>query len=246
MDLESYKNLSLLDMVYDRIKGDILSGIYASGERLVVSRISERLVVSHTPINEALNRLVMEGYVEFMPRRGMKVRELDMNEIADTYEIRKMVELYCADKVIAKARSEPAYLKEIRRLEQAVAKGGYSEAVKDNFQTFFASEGQFHQHLIQACGNQKLYQMYQNLKVNGVFYYKIVSAQQLLSELRYQQSIAEHASIVHAIAEGDVGALKETLADHLQKSVEYLYATSALNILKRTPGLATAGTGEVR
>ena len=188
----------------------------------------------------------MEGYVEFMPRRGMKVRELDMNEIAETYEVRKMVELYCAEKVIARAKSEPAYLKEVRRLEQTVAKGGYAEAVKDNFQAFFASEGLFHQHLIQACGNQKMYQMYQNLKVNGVFYYKIVSTQQLLSELRYQQSITEHAAIVLAITEGNVGALKDALANHLQKSVEYLYATSALKILQRTPGLAEVTSDESR
>ena len=125
MDLESFKSLSLLDMVYLRIKEDILSGRYAAGERMVVSRLSEQLGVSHTPINEALNRLVMEGYVEFIPRKGMKVRELDMTEIAETYEIRKMVELYSADKVIARAKADPAFLPEIRRLERMVAEGGY-------------------------------------------------------------------------------------------------------------------------
>lgn len=237
MDLESYKSLSLLDMVYTRIKEDILAGNYLAGERLVISRISDQLGVSHTPINEALNRLVMEGYVEFMPRKGMKVRELDMNEIAETYEVRKMCELYCAEKVIARTKSDPGYLPEIRRLESAVAEGGYEKAASDNFHSFFACEGKFHQFQVQACGNQKLYQMYQNLKANGVFYYKMISDQQLLSEDRYHQSIAEHAEIVRSIESGHVELLKSTLAAHLQRSIEYLYATSALKILQRTPGL---------
>ena len=243
MDLESFKSLSLLDMVYLRIKDDILSGRYAAGERMIVSRLSEQLGVSHTPINEALNRLVMEGYVEFMPRKGMKVRELDMTEIAETYEIRKMVELYSADKVIARAKADPAFLPEIRRLERMVAEGGYEQAVRDNFQSFFAHEGDFHQYMVKACGNQKLIQMYQNLKANGVFYYKIISDQKLLSEARFSQSIAEHAEIVQAIANGDADVLKSVLAIHLQRSIEYLYATSAMKILERSPGLAKAGTG---
>lgn len=237
MDLESYKNLSLLDMVYARIKEDILAGNYKAGERLVISKISDHLGISHTPINEALNRLVMEGYVEFMPRKGMKVRELNMNEITETYEVRKMCELYCADKVVALAKSDQGYLTEIRRLEEAVAEGGYEKAVSDNFQSFFANEGKFHQYQVQACGNQKLFQMYQNLKANGVFYYKIISDQQLLSEERYHQSIAEHAEIVRSIASGSGQQLKSAMEVHLHHSIEYLYATSALRILQRTPGL---------
>jgi len=224
-------------MVYSRIKEDILSGKYAAGERLVISKISDQLGVSHTPINEALNRLVMEGYVEFMPRKGMKVREIDMDEIAETFEIRKMCELYSAEKVIARAQADPNYLSEIRRLERAVAEGGYEMAVSDNFQQFFTRESQFHQFQVQACGNQKLYKLYQNLKVNGVFYYKIISDQQLLSRDRYHRSIDEHTEIVEAIAAGDLGRLKNALVIHLQRSIEYLYATSAQKILLQTPGL---------
>lgn len=231
MDLEHFKNLSLLDMVYARIKEDILSGKYKAGERLVVSRITEELGVSHTPINEALNRLVVEGYVAFMPRKGMRVRGIDMTEIRETYEIRKMFELYCADKVIERAAGDPSFIGELRALEQAIGEGGYAAAVSDGFQTFFAREGDFHTAMIEVCGNQKLFQMYQNLKANGVFYYKIVSEGQLLSEERYNRSLREHAAIVEAVAARDIGQLREILAAHLQRSIDYLYAGSARRLL---------------
>lgn len=237
MDLEHYKNLSLLDMVYARIKEDILSGKYQAGERLVVSRLTEHLGVSHTPINEALNRLVVEGYVAFEPRKGMRVRGIDMIEIRETYEIRKMCELYCADKVIELAKADPAFVVELRRLERSIGEGGYKAAVADGFQTFFAREGAFHSIMVQVKGNQKLYQMYENLKANGVFYYKMVSEGQMLSESRYNQSLTEHAAIVEAVAAHGADQLRNVLAAHLQRSIEYLYASSARRLTGQIAGL---------
>lgn len=235
MDLEHFKNLSLLDMVYARIKDDILSGKYQAGERLVVSRLTEQLGVSHTPINEALNRLVVEGYVAFEPRKGMRVRGIDMTEIRETYEIRKMCELYCIDKVIELAKSDPSFIAEMRQLERAIGEGGYQAAIDDGFQTFFAREGAFHSIMVEVSGNQKLFQLYQNLKANGVFYYKMVSEGQLLSEARFHQSLSEHAAIVQAVEAGDADGLRKALASHLQRSIDYLYASSARRLIGRSP-----------
>ena len=233
MDLEHYRNLSLLDMVYARIKDDILSGKYRAGERLVVSRLTEELGVSHTPINEALNRLVVEGYVAFEPRKGMRVRVIDMNEIRETYEIRKMCELYCADRVIELATTDPSFVADLRQLEQAIGEGDYQDAIADGFQTFFAREGAFHNVMVEVSGNQKLFQLYQNLKANGVFFYKMASEGQLLSEARYRQSLIEHAAIVQAIAAHDATRLREALTAHLQRSIDYLYASSARRLLSQ-------------
>ncbi len=236
MDLEHYKNLSLLDMVYARIKDDILAGKYKAGERLVVSRLTEQLGVSHTPINEALNRLVVEGYVAFEPRRGMRVRGIDLAEIRETYEIRKMFETYCAAKVIEVATEDPGYLADLRELEKSIGKGGYDAAVADNFQTFFAQESAFHEAMVEVSGNRKLFQMYQNLKANGVFFYKMASEGQFLSEERYQHSIAEHAAIIEAVEALDADRLRTELETHLRHSIEYLGVSSALHRLDKPKG----------
>jgi len=237
MDLEHYKNLSLLDMVYARIKDDILSGKYQAGERLVVSRLTEQPGVSHTPINGALNRPVVEGYVAFEPRKGMRVRGIDMTEIRETYEIRKMCELYCADTVIELVKADPRFITKLRQLEQSIGADGYAAAMADSFQTFFAREGAFHSIMVEVNGNQKLYQMYENLKANGVFYYKMVSEGQLLSESRFNQSLTEHAAIVEAVAAHDVNRLRTALTAHLQRSIEYLYASSARRLSGQLPGM---------
>ena len=49
-----YKSVSLANQVYERIEKNILNGVYAKGEIISESKLSEELGVSRTPIREAL------------------------------------------------------------------------------------------------------------------------------------------------------------------------------------------------
>ena len=52
-----YKSVSLANQVYERIEKNILNGVYAKGEIISESKLSEELGVSRTPIREALAKL---------------------------------------------------------------------------------------------------------------------------------------------------------------------------------------------
>ena len=58
-----YKNLSLANQVYDAIEQNILNGVYASGEIISESKLSEELGVSRTPVREAMARLENERLI---------------------------------------------------------------------------------------------------------------------------------------------------------------------------------------
>lgn len=221
MDIEKYRNLSLLDLVYTNIKDSILSGKYAPGQRLVVSELSKELGVSHTPINESLNRLVAEGYVEFMPRRGMKVKELELEEILEVMEVRNMFEMYCAPKIIGKAESEPAYLETLEEYVGLMCNAGY-ETVNKDYKAFFDIETKFHLALVEASNNKKLVQMYSNLKANSFFYYKIVCGNMIFTPERYKSACDEHREIVEAVKFGDPDSLIKAINKHMQNTMEYL------------------------
>src|SRR5947209_20367830 len=51
------------DQVYARLRGLIVNGLLAPGNRIVETEIATRLGVSRTPVREALQRLLQEGYV---------------------------------------------------------------------------------------------------------------------------------------------------------------------------------------
>ena len=66
-DLSLLVNTSLVDVVADKIRQNIYTGKYEAGKKLIVRELSEEFGVSHTPVKDALNRLISEGYVEALP-----------------------------------------------------------------------------------------------------------------------------------------------------------------------------------
>lgn len=74
------------------LRGAILAGEFAPGERIYEQGLSERLKVSRTPIREALKSLAGEGLLDHVPNRGYYVREYSVDDIVQAYEIRAALE----------------------------------------------------------------------------------------------------------------------------------------------------------
>ena len=85
-----YSDIKYMTSVFD-IKPD---------EKLNEVRLAEQLGASRTPLREALNRLVSEGFLTFNKGRGFSCRSLNVQQILDLYQSReavecKLVELAC-------------------------------------------------------------------------------------------------------------------------------------------------------
>jgi DNA-binding GntR family transcriptional regulator len=80
------------EFVLNTLRRSILGGVMPGGTRLVQADIAEQLSVSTTPVREALRDLAAEGLVVFRPHIGAVVRELNLEELAELYEIRKVLE----------------------------------------------------------------------------------------------------------------------------------------------------------
>lgn len=74
------------------LRGAILAGEFAPGERMYELSLSERLKVSRTPIREALKSLAGEGLLDHVPNRGYYVRAYSVEDIVQAYEIRAALE----------------------------------------------------------------------------------------------------------------------------------------------------------
>ena len=80
------------DWVEDRLREAILGGQFKSGEWLRQHRVAVQLGVSEIPVREALKKLAAEGVVEYVPYRGMRVREYSVDDVVDIYKIRAFLE----------------------------------------------------------------------------------------------------------------------------------------------------------
>ncbi len=83
---------SVLEVAYRQLRDSIMSGHFPPGEHVRQEDVARRLGISRGPAREALNRLVAEGMVKLLPRRGYVVEALDPAEVEDIFEMRAMLE----------------------------------------------------------------------------------------------------------------------------------------------------------
>jgi DNA-binding GntR family transcriptional regulator len=141
---------TLVESVAEAIRGSILAGRFAPGERLVEAELARELHVSRGPIREALALLTKDGIVVNVPRRGKFVQGFTPRLIDELYSLRRLLEPHAAALVIAKLDLEGE-----RQLEAAV--GELAAAVgMDDAQLVARRDVAFHDLLYELAGHELL------------------------------------------------------------------------------------------
>ena len=83
---------SKVDIIYEKLKEDIISGVYKPGERLVISFISKQNKISDIPVREAIRILESENLINSVPNVGPVVTELQIEDILESLMIRGILE----------------------------------------------------------------------------------------------------------------------------------------------------------
>jgi DNA-binding GntR family transcriptional regulator len=83
---------NLNDSVVLRLRNMIVDRQLAAGARINEVHLSQQLGISRTPLREALARLAQEGALRSVARIGYFVRPLTVEEFAQLYEIRPILD----------------------------------------------------------------------------------------------------------------------------------------------------------
>lgn len=86
------KRLTTADQAYETILAAIVEGKFRPEEPLRINTLAKSLGMSMMPVREALSRLETLGVIESQPYRGVRVRELSMPDLVDTYRTRILLE----------------------------------------------------------------------------------------------------------------------------------------------------------
>jgi len=184
------RHRSLRDETVDELRRLILSGDVAPGERLSELSISERLGVSRLPVREAFRRLEAEGLLESLPRRGVRVVELDGDELSTVREVRIALELIAVRQTIEK--QDPDVLAALRG---SLERGRVAAAGGDTA-TLAAINEEFHELLGTGAGSRFLADTLRSVRNQAHHLVGGVSA-------AVEPSWDEHAAIIQATVDGD-------------------------------------------
>lgn len=205
-----FVKVPLVDMAYNKLKEDVCLRKYAPGQRLIISDLSDSLGISQTPIKEALNRLVSEGLVEAIPRKGMQVRKFDKADMDEIFDVRLMCELFCIKKALKEIDENPILLqkftKNIEKHEQII-----DTAYFNDYNKHHELDEEFHMLIINSAQNRRILQLYTDQKSHLLTFY--IYAQERLR--RYRESLIEHKKIYEALLEKDEEKVTRSLENHI-------------------------------
>ena len=77
----------LRSQVYEYLRNELKNGNLKPGMFVSINQIMKNLDLSRTPLRDALLQLQTEGFVTFLPQRGIRINELSQQDIEDMYEM---------------------------------------------------------------------------------------------------------------------------------------------------------------
>jgi DNA-binding GntR family transcriptional regulator len=192
--------LSRCDRAYQFIKQQITTNETSVGARINDREMAERLGISRTPVREAFLLLQKEGFVEVVPRLGVRVRPLFLEDIRELFDILTALETLAVGLLAARhpPPEELAPLSEAVKEMKAALKG-------DDFPAWIEADERFHRALFQLSGNRRLAEA-------GMSYRDQVQRAHVVAlklRARPTKSVEGHAELVELIRRGEVEAARE-------------------------------------
>lgn len=139
---------SLSEKVYDTLRGSIIGGRLAPGERLIETDLAEELGVSRAPVREAFRKLADEQLVEERPRYGTYVREFTAKDFVDIYNLVSAIEGLAVRLIVRQRRSLEPLERLVEEMAAAAERGDLHQVVE--------IELEFHRQLCSTAGNHQL------------------------------------------------------------------------------------------
>ncbi|ADG06844.1 GntR family transcriptional regulator [Kyrpidia tusciae] len=204
---------------YETIRGWILEGTLAPGERLREEQLAERLGVSRTPVREALRRLETEGLVRLIPNRGAAVTAYSTADIRHYFDLRVLLEGYAAAQAALYRTSDDvetlrALTHRFEELYRVISVQGKS---REHIRTFTDINQHFHGTVWRASGNPHLPNLLNRIIVVPLVYrsFDQYSVEQILA------SVDSHRVITKAVAERDPLRAETAMREHILKGRDH-------------------------
>lgn len=197
------------DQAYDAIESMIATLVLKPGAPIVEAELIERTGLGRTPTREALMRLVANGLIVQLPRRGLRVSDIQLAEHLDLLEARRVLErlIACSSARRATPPQREALLTCAATMSGAAAGGDLAAYMRADQALDHVNHA--------ACRNSAAV---------GAVVPMVIQCRRFWYAYRHQGDIAEgarcHQALAEAIGTGQqdaAGAASDALMDYLRR-----------------------------
>jgi DNA-binding GntR family transcriptional regulator len=194
----------MVDGITERLRQAIITGTIRPGERIRVADLERKFGVSHIPIREALRRLQSEGFVEISPRRTTIAAGVDLADLANIYDLRRIIEVEIGRRAVARmSKSDIEAIHHALVSFQAVANDPSSAE-------FWERHREFHWALLAPAANPTVQRVLDHLWQSSERYVRL-----FVSTFATMETVMDlHVELYEACAGGDVNTFETALTRH--------------------------------
>ncbi len=215
-------SVSLSTQVYNEILDRILSGRWSPGRVFNRRQVAKELAVSVAPVLEAMLELESEGLIETTPRKGTRVRTMELADVQGQLIVREAIECQAA-RLYCGAPLEP-HMDRLLRIAEQVDVDDVTSA------KHLKNEVRFHHYLVALAGVPALTEAFERVMKVGLLY-----SIQLLLPNPHAAVRKSHVELLHALKSADPSAAEAAIRAHAQSGKEEIFANRSTQPTKRSP-----------
>lgn len=196
---------TLTDAAVDALRTRLLAGEWAAGTPLRQEALAAELGVSRIPLREALRQLEAEGLVALVPHRGAVVSPLPLDEAAELFQLRALIESDLARRAVPHltAADDVAMRAHAVAFEQAVITG--------NVAAWGEANRRFHFALYTPANRPRTLETVGRLHAQSDRFLRL----QLTLSRGTSRAVREHRAIAAAARARDTARVTKLVRDHI-------------------------------
>ena len=192
----------LRTQIYEHLRESLRTGSMRPGSFISINQLVKELGMSRTPLRDALLQLQTEGFVTFLPQRGIRINELTQKDIENMYEM-----LGALDSRILLAvfdRIGPSEIEQMKQLNREMGKNLEAQ----NFPRYWHLNTAFHNVYLKLSTNELI------LKHINILRQRLFEFGKKDWSLRRKHVIhKEHLTLIELIEKGDAIAAADFMRD---------------------------------
>lgn len=205
MKMRTQNNFHLLrSQVYEHLRLELRKQNLKPGMFVTINQLSQQLGINRTPLRDALLQLQVEGFVTFLPQRGIQINELSNKDLEDIYEVLGALDSRTLLSVFDKIT--PGNVERMKKINEKMYQTCSSNK---NISKYFDLNNAFHNVYLKKSKNKFLLDQLSILRqrlfdfgAKGDWIAKV-------KEMNYR----EHLEFISLVEEGDAKAVANFLRD---------------------------------
>lgn len=205
MKMQIQNNFQLLrSQVYEHLRRELCYQNLKPGMFVTINQLSEQLGINRTPLRDALLQLQVEGFVTFLPQRGIQINELSDTDLEDIYEVLGALDSRALLSVFG--RITPSHIEQMKQINQEMYQAC---SATDPINRYFDLNSDFHLVYLNLSGNRLLLNQLSILRQRLFDFGAKGDWLEKVRELNHQ----EHLRLIELIEAGDPKAAASFIRD---------------------------------